>query len=321
VGALITERPARTIRIERQVSAIAARRTGLSAKLGAYVALTKPRIIGLLLITTVPAMILAEQGMPAIWLIAATVVGGTLAAGGANAINCVIDRDIDAVMRRTQGRPLPMGMVDPASAMAFALALEAAAFALLWATSNLLAASLAIAATAFYVFVYTLWLKRRSSQNIVIGGAAGAFPPLVGWAAVTGSLSVEAAILFAIVFVWTPPHFWALAIKYREDYGRASVPMLPVVATLDATKAQIFRYAVVLVPVSLSLLATGSVSWIYAAAAAVLGAVFVRQTWLLRRDGAPGAAAPRAAMSVFKSSIYYLGLLFPAIALDRLLLG
>ena len=261
-------------------------------------------------------MILAEQGMPALWLIAATVIGGTLAAGGANAINCVIDRDIDALMHRTQGRPLPMGIVDPASAMVFALALEAAAFALLWATSNLLAASLAIAATAFYVFIYTLWLKRRSPQNIVIGGAAGAFPPLVGWAAVTGNVSVEAAILFAIVFFWTPPHFWALAIKYRDDYGRANVPMLPVVATLDATKTQIFWYAVALVPVSLLLVATGSVSWVYGGAAAVLGAAFVRQAWLLRSDDSPGAA-----MSVFKASIYYLALLFPAVAADQLLLG
>ena len=320
MGALITDRPARSIRVERPASAMSDR-PGVRAKLGAYVALTKPRIIGLLLITTVPAMILADQGMPSLWLIAATVIGGTLAAGGANAINCVIDRDIDALMHRTQGRPLPMGIVDPASAMVFALVLEAIAFALLWTTSNLLAASLAVAATAFYVFIYTLWLKRRSPQNIVIGGAAGAFPPLVGWAAVTGNVSVEAAILFAIVFFWTPPHFWALAIKYRDDYGRANVPMLPVVATLDATKKQIFWYAVALVPVSLSLVATGSVSWIYAAAAAVLGLAFVRQTWLLRKDEAPGGATPTAAMSVFKASIYYLALLFPAIALDQLLLG
>ncbi|MBI5288151.1 MAG: protoheme IX farnesyltransferase [Chloroflexi bacterium] len=302
--------------MERQAAALASPRTGFRAKLGAYVALTKPRIIGLLLITTVPAMILADQGMPSLWLVAATVIGGTLAAGGANAINCVIDRDIDALMHRTQGRPLPMGIVDPASALAFALALEAVAFALLWATSNLLAASLAVAATAFYVFVYTLWLKRRSPQNIVIGGAAGAFPPLVGWAAVTGSVSVEAAILFAIVFVWTPPHFWALAIKYREDYGRANVPMLPVVATMASTKSQIFWYAVALVPVSLLLVATGSVSWVYGGAAVVLGAAFVRQAWLLRGDDSPGAA-----MSVFKASIYYLALLFAAVAADQLLLG
>jgi protoheme IX farnesyltransferase len=280
------------------------------------VALTKPRIISLLLITTIPAMILAEQGVPPWWLMLATVVGGTLAAGGANAINCYIDRDIDALMHRTQGRPLPLGAIEPAHALVFALALEVAAFALLAATSNLLAASLAISATLFYVFVYTMWLKRSSRQNIVIGGAAGAVPPLVGWAAVTGSLAIEPWILFAIVFVWTPPHFWALSIKYRDDYARARVPMLPVVATLDETTSQIFWYSVALVPVSLALLLTGSVSWIYGAAAVVLGAGFVRETWQLRRAGDPSAA-----MSVFRYSITYLALLFCAVAADQLILG
>ena len=316
MGALTTERPATTIRVERTAPALEKRRTTVGERLRAYVALTKPRIISLLLITTVPAMILAAKGMPSLWLIAATVIGGTLAAGGANAINCILDRDIDAVMHRTQGRPLPMGIIDPASALVFALGLEAAAFALLWTTSNLLAAMLAISATAFYVFIYTLWLKRTTPQNIVIGGAAGAFPPLVGWAAVTGSVSAEAVILFAIVFFWTPPHFWALAIKYKEDYSRANVPMLPVVATLRSTTTQMFWYAVALVPVSLLLLATGSVSWIYLGAALVLGAVFVRQTWLLRRDPTPSAA-----MGVFKTSITYLALIFVAVAADQLILG
>jgi len=283
---------------------------------GAYVSLTKPRIISLLLITTIPAMILAEQGMPSAWLIAATVLGGTLAAGGANAINCYIDRDIDEIMHRTQGRPLPMGKLEPLHALVFALALEVAAFALLVATSNLLAGVLALSATAFYVFVYTMWLKRTSRQNIVIGGAAGAVPPLVGWAAVTGDIGWAAFVLFAIVFFWTPPHFWALSIRYRDDYARAGVPMLPVVATLDETKTQIFWYAVALVPVSLSLLVTGTVGWIYAASALALGAGFVRAAWLLRSDERPGAA-----MGVFKASIYYLALLFVAIAADQLLLG
>jgi protoheme IX farnesyltransferase len=246
----------------------------------------------------------------------ATVVGGTLAAGGANAINCVLDRDIDAIMDRTQSRAIPSGMLDPARALAFALTLEAVAFVLLWSTSNLLAAVLALSATAFYVFVYTLWLKRRTPQNIVIGGAAGAFPPLVGWAAVTGSLSWEAAILFLIVFVWTPPHFWSLSIKYRDDYERANVPMLPVVATMRSTTDQIFWYAVALVPVSFLLLATGSVSWVYAISAGLLGGAFVYQTWVLRR-----APSPRAAMGAFKASIYYLALIFPAVAADQLLLG
>jgi protoheme IX farnesyltransferase len=283
---------------------------------GAYVALTKPRIISLLLITTIPAMILAEQGMPSAWLILATVVGGTLAAGGANAINCYIDRDIDEIMHRTQGRPLPMGKIEPQHALVFAVGLEVAAFVLLVATSNLLAGVLALSATAFYVFVYTMWLKRTSRQNIVIGGAAGAVPPLVGWAAVTGEVGWAAVVLFAIVFVWTPPHFWALSIRYRDDYARARVPMLPVVATLDETKTQIFWYAVALVPVSLLLLATGTVGWVYGASAVVLGIGFVRSTWLLRSDDRPGAA-----MGVFKWSIYYLALLFVAVAADQLLPG
>ena len=289
---------------------------GVRETLRAYLSLTKPRIIAELLITTVPAMVLAQQGWPSTWLVAATVVGGTLAAGGANAINCYLDRDIDEIMHRTQARPLPLGKIEPASALIFALALEALAFVLLLTTANLLAATLALSATAFYVFVYTLWLKRTTPQNIVIGGAAGAFPPLVGWAAVTGTIELPAIVLFAIIFVWTPPHFWALAIKYKDDYARAGVPMLPVVATMESTKAQIFWYAVALVPVSLLLFATGSVGWIYLGSALVLGAAFVRQTWILRHSDGPGAA-----MSVFKVSLYYLALLFVAVAADVLILG
>jgi protoheme IX farnesyltransferase len=300
------------------IETAAIRRPALSVRetASAYLALTKPRIISLLLITTVPAMILANKGLPSLWLMFATVVGGTLAAGGANAINCYFDRDIDEIMHRTQGRPLPMGQVQPATALVFALVLEAAGFALLALTSNLLAGVLALSATAFYVFVYTLWLKRTTPQNIVIGGAAGAFPPLVGWAAVTGDVGLPALVLFAIIFFWTPPHFWALAIKYKDDYARAGVPMLPVVATMHSTKLQMFWYAVILVPVSLLLFATGTVSWIYLASALVLGALFVRETWLLRKNDAPGAA-----MGVFKISIYYLALIFMAVAADQLLLG
>ncbi len=284
--------------------------------LGAYVALTKPRIISLLLITTVPAMILAEKGLPSFWLMFATVAGGTLAAGGANAINCYIDRDIDELMPRTQGRPLPLGKIEPHMALIFALALEVAAFGLLAATSNLLAATLALSATAFYVFIYTMWLKRTTKQNIVIGGAAGAFPPLVGWAAVTGDVPIAALVLFAIIFFWTPPHFWALSIKYRDDYARARVPMLPVVATLRETTTQIFWYSVALVPVSLLLPLTGAVGALYVAVAIVLGAGFIRLTWRLRSDDRPGAA-----MGVFKYSISYLALLFVAMAADQLILG
>ncbi|MBI2723448.1 MAG: protoheme IX farnesyltransferase [Chloroflexi bacterium] len=291
-------------------------RPALSARevLAAYVALTKPRIISLLLITTIPTMIVADGGIPSFWLMLATVVGGSLAAGGANAINCYIDRDIDEIMHRTQGRPLPLGKMEPGSALYFALILEVAAFALLTASSNLLAASLALAATAFYVFVYTLWLKRTTSQNIVIGGAAGAVPPLVAWAAVTGTVGVPALILFAIIFFWTPPHFWALSIKYKDDYARADVPMLPVVASMKSTKDQIFAYTALLVPVSLTLLATREVGWIYAAAAIALGAWFMRDAWRLRSDDSPGAA-----MSVFKTSITYLALIFLAVALDVML--
>jgi protoheme IX farnesyltransferase len=282
----------------------------------AYVALTKPRIIGELLITTVPAMVLAAQGWPSTWLVLATLVGGTLAAGGANAINCYLDRDIDQIMHRTQGRPLPLGQIEPLPALMFGIALEVAAFALLASTSNLLAASLALGAAAFYVFIYTMWLKRTSRQNIVIGGAAGAFPPLVGWAAVSGDISFAAIVLFAIIFFWTPPHFWALSIKYRDDYERARVPMLPVVATLEETKAQIFAYTLVLVPVSLLLAATGAVGWLYVVAASALGAGFIWQTWQLKRQ--PGA---EGAMGVFKYSLYYLALVFVAAAADVLILG
>ena len=281
----------------------------------AYVSLTKPRIITLLLITTVPAMILAQGGLPSMWLMVATVVGGTLAAGGANAFNCYLDRDIDELMHRTQGRPLPLGKIEPASALTFGVTLEAAAFALLARSSNLLAASLAMSATLFYVFVYTMWLKRRTSQNIVIGGAAGAVPPLVGWAAVTGQGGLPAVILFAIIFLWTPPHFWALSIKYRDDYARASVPMLPVVATLESTRNQIFAYTLLLVPASLALVATGTVGWIYAGSAVVLGVMFIREAWRLRSNDAPGAA-----MGVFRASITYLALIFIAVAADQLIL-
>jgi len=289
---------------------------GWRETIGAYVALTKPRIISLLLITTIPAMILAEQGMPPLFLMTATVLGGTLAAGGANAINCYIDRDIDAIMHRTQGRPLPLGKIDPFYALVFALLLEALAFVILAATSNLLAATLALSATAFYVFVYTLWLKRTSRQNIVIGGAAGAVPPLVGWAAVTGDLALAPLVLFAIIFIWTPPHFWALSIKYREDYARARVPMLPVVATLQETRTQIFWYATALLPASLLLVPAADMGWLYTASAVVLGTGFIIEAWRLGQD-----ERAVAAMGVFRYSIYYLGLLFVAMAADQLVLG
>src|SRR5215217_4795422 len=246
------------------------------SKLAAYVALTKPRIIELLLVTTVPAMIVAERGMPPAWLILATLVGGSLAAAGANATNMVIDRDIDKLMRRTSKRPLVTGEITPRNALIFAIALEVAAAAWLALVVNPLSAVLAVSATLFYVFVYTLWLKRTSTQNIVIGGAAGAVPVLVGWAAVTNELAVAPFVMFAIIFVWTPPHFWALAIRYKADYAAADVPMLPVVATFDETARKIIAYTIVLWAVSLAFWPLGSMGWIYLVAAVVLGALF---TW------------------------------------------
>src|ERR1700677_4618108 len=226
------------------------RRPTLASHVGAYVALTKPRIIELLLVTTLPTMIVARRGIPPLWLMAATLLGGTLAAGGANAINMFVDRDIDKVMHRTRHRPLVTGAMAPRNALIFAVSLEVLAVAELWAWVNPLSAVLAVSAMLFYVFVYTLWLKRRSSQNIVIGGAAGAVPVLVGWAAVTNSLSWAPIVLFAVIFIWTPPHFWSLAVRYKEDYAAADVPMLPVVASMKRTTREIFLYTVALVAVS-----------------------------------------------------------------------
>src|SRR5262245_41701836 len=244
-------------------------------KLGAYIALTKPRIIELLLITTVPTMILAEGGLPDLGLVLATLAGGALAAGGANAINMVVDRDIDRLMHRTSGRPLVTGAVSVESALAFAITLEVAAFVLLWTTVNLLSGVLALSATLFYVFVYTLWLKRTSRQNIVIGGAAGAVPVLVGWSAVTGTVGWPAVVLFLVIFLWTPPHFWALAIRYADDYRAAAVPMLPAVADTATVGRQMLAYTLALWVTTLVLVPVADLGWIYGIAAATLGAIFV----------------------------------------------
>jgi heme o synthase len=280
---------------------------------GAYVRLTKPRIVVLLLITTVPAMVLADRGVPSIWLILATLFGGTLSAGGANAINQFLDRDIDEIMLRTRRRPLPSRRIEPRNALLFGLALGVAGFAFLWATVNLLSAALATAAMAFYVFVYTIWLKRRSPQNIVIGGAAGAVPALVGWAAVTGRIGWSAVVLFLIVFVWTPPHFWALSLRYRRDYAAAGVPMLPVVAGEDETRRQILWYSVGLVGVTLALVPVAHMGFLYLVAAIVLGARFVSGALRLRRHPTPAAA-----MALFRYSLVYLAALFAAVAVDTL---
>ena len=286
---------------------------------GAYVALTKPRIIELLLVTTLPTMVVAKHGLPSVRLMLATLVGGTLAAGGANAINMVVDRDIDRVMRRTKNRPLVTGAMAPRSALIFALSLEVVAFFELWLAVNLLSAALAVSATLFYVFVYTLWLKRRSSQNIVIGGAAGAVPVLVGWAAVTDRLAWAPVVLFAIIFIWTPPHFWSLAVRYKEDYAAADVPMLPVVASMKRTTKEIVLYTVALVAVSLVFGPVAHLGAIYMTAAAVLGAGFLFMTTRLWRLAQLDRATGREAMRVFSYSITYLTVLFVVMAGDVLI--
>ncbi|HEX6235859.1 MAG TPA: heme o synthase [Acidimicrobiales bacterium] len=285
----------------------------LRARLGAYVALTKPRIIELLLVTTVPTMIVAERGMPPLWLIAATVAGGTLAAGGANAINMYVDRDIDRVMKRTRRRPLVTGQVTPRAALTFAVTLEAAAFAFLWVTVNLLSAVLAVSACLFYVFVYTLWLKRRSRSNIVIGGAAGAAPVLIGWSAVTGTLDWPPVVLFAVIVYWTPPHFWALAIRYRDEYASVDVPMLPVVAGLRTTALRILLYTLLLWGLTVLFAPVAGMGNLYLGASLVLGGVF---TWYAAR--LVRQTTPARAMRLFAWSITYVTLLFGAMAADEL---
>ncbi len=278
----------------------------------AYFKLAKPRIIPLLLVTTVPAMILAAGRVPSLTLMAATLLGGTLAAASANAINCYVDRDIDAIMRRTRTRPLPAHLVGPENALAFGYILGATSFYFLSITVNVVAAGLALAAIAFYVFVYSLWLKRATAQNIVIGGAAGAVPVLVGWAAVTGKVALPAVVMFAIVFVWTPPHFWALSLNYRKDYEAARVPMLPVVRGVRGTVVRILAYSIALVPVTLALAPIAHLGAIYLAAASILGAVFVYKAVELWRRFEPARS-----IQLFHYSIVYLTLLFAAVAVDR----
>jgi protoheme IX farnesyltransferase len=283
--------------------------------LRAYIALTKPRIIELLLVTTIPTMVLAQRGVPSLWLMAAVIIGGTLAAGGANAINQYVDRDIDDVMRRTRHRPLPRHAVQPRSALVFGVALSVISFAWLALTVNLLSALLAASAIGFYVFVYTLWLKRSTPQNIVIGGAAGCVPVLVAWAAVTGTVGVPALVLFAIVFYWTPPHFWALALRFKGDYAAANVPMMPVVRGDAETARQIVIYTLLLFAVSLLLFPTAGMGLIYLVAAIALGAAFVWYALRLLRDASDG----KAAIGLFRYSISYLTLLFAAVAVDSLI--
>jgi protoheme IX farnesyltransferase len=281
------------------------------SRLGAYVALTKPRIIELLLVTTLPTMVVAKGGWPGAGLMALTLAGGTLAAGGANAINMYIDRDIDRLMPRTQGRPLVTGVVTPRAALTFALVLEAAAFALLWSTVNLLSAVLALAATLFYVFVYTIWLKRTSTRNIVVGGAAGAVPVLVGWSAVTNSLGAAPFVLFAGMFFWTPPHFWALAIRYADDYRAASVPMLPAVADMRVVSRRMLLHTCLMLACFAALWPVAHLGWLYGIASTVLGLAFLAGVLDLVRTPTPSKS-----MRLFGFSITYVTLLFAAMAAD-----
>ncbi len=300
-------------RLSSTARAFSPRATRHRSRIGAYVALTKPRIIELLLVTTLPAMILAADGLPSWPVVVATMVGGTLAAGSANALNCYVDRDIDALMRRTGHRPLARHDVSPTGALVFGIVLGAIAVLAMGLVTNWLAAGLTFAAIAFYVVVYTMLLKRRTAQNIVWGGAAGCMPVLIGWTAVTGSLAWAPVVLFGVVFFWTPPHFWALAIRYREDYSRAGVPMLPVVAQPVHVARQIVVYSWLTVATSLVLwpLATG---WVYGVLAAAAGAaLLVAAHRLLRRTAGGGDARP---MQLFHLSNSYLAFVFVAVALD-----
>jgi len=286
----------------------------------AYVALTKPRIIELLLVTTLPAMFLAAGGVPPWQLMLVTFVGGLFAAASANTFNCVLDADIDEVMRRTRRRPVPRHQVTPAAATTFGAVLAVLATVILGFGANWLSAILALAANAFYIFVYTMWLKRRTSQNIVWGGIAGCFPPLIGWTAVTGAVAWPPLVLFAVVFLWTPPHTWALSFRYKDDYAAAGVPMLPVVMGAPRVAKRIFWYSVATVAVSLLLWPLGPTGWLYPVAAAVFGAVMLREAWALwsrARAGLEGAQLK--AMRLFHWSNTYLALLFLAVAIDPLI--
>ncbi len=295
------------------VGAAEASRRSWRSQIGVYVRLCKPRVIELLLVTTVPAMVLAQGGMPPWRLMVDVLIGGTLAAAGANAANCWLERDRDQLMRRTHHRPLPTGEVSPTAALVFAIVVEIFAGAYLWNRANALSAALAVGAALFYVFVYTIWLKPRTTQNIVIGGAAGAVPALVGWAAVTGTLGAAAWVLFVVVFYWTPPHFWALSLRYRDDYAAAGIPMLPVVAGTRAATNQILLYSVVVLGVSLLLGAFTPVGPIYLATAIALGGLFVWKAVQLRRD-----PDPKRAIKFFMYSNTYLALLFVSVAVDTL---
>lgn len=286
----------------------------------AYVGLTKPRVIELLLLTTVPVMFFAAKGVPDLWLVVATVVGGTLSAGSASVFNCVYDRDIDEQMRRTRRRALPRHIVTPGAALVFGTVLGVVSTVVLWLWVNPLSAVLSVSANAFYVFVYTMLLKRRTTQNIVWGGIAGCFPALIGWTAVTNELSWVPIVLFAVVFFWTPPHTWALALRYREDYAQVDVPMLPAVRSAHHVAVQIVAYSWVMVATSMLLWPVAGTGPVYPVVAAVLGAVFLVQAHQMERRAARSDdLSVIRPMHLFHSSNLYLSLLFVAVAIDPLL--
>ncbi|GAB3406922.1 heme o synthase [Schumannella luteola] len=291
-------------------------RIGVRRKIKAYVALTKPRVIELLLVTTAPVMILAAQGIPNLWLLLGTLVGGSLSAASANAFNCYIDRDIDKVMERTKKRPLVTGELSPREALVFAWATGIGSTLWLGLLMNWLAAALSVVAILFYVLVYTLWLKRRTPQNIVWGGAAGCMPVLIGWAAVTGSLSWAPVILFGIVFLWTPPHYWPLSMRYKADYAAVSVPMLGVVRGGTAVGLQVVLYAWATVACSLLLVPLAQMGMLYGVVALASGAWFVVESHKLYSRAVRGAEIKP--MRVFHASISYLTLVFLAVGIDPL---
>lgn len=304
------------IRLVR-MSAPAKSKPTFGAKLRAYFALTKPRVIELLLIATVPTMILAAGGIPPLTLMLATLIGGALSAGSANAFNCYIDADIDKIMGRTKNRPLVTGELTKAEALWFAWGIGALSVVWLWLTVNLLSALLSLAAILFYVFVYTLGLKRRTPQNIVWGGAAGAMPALIGWAAVTNEVSLTAWILFLIIFLWTPPHYWPLSMRYLDDYREAGVPMLPVVAKNEVVGRQIILYAWAYLAATLLLIPIAGMGITYTAVAVIAGAWFTWESHRLYAEAKAGI--PKNPMRLFHGSISHLTLLFLAIAIDPLL--
>ena len=288
--------------------------TGVGATVATYIAMTKPRIIELLLVTTLPAMVLAQGGLPNVWLVFATMIGGTAAAGSANVLNCVLDRDIDHLMRRTANRPLSTGAVSVRGAVVFGAALGIGSLLLLWTATTPLATGLTALAILVYVVGYTLVLKRRTSSNIVWGGTAGCLPTLIGWAAVTGRVSLAAVLLFLVVFFWTPPHFWALAMRFKDDYASAGVPMLPVVAPSRIVVGRMLWYAVLTVATTVALWPIARLGPIYGAGVLALGAYFLREVIVLRRQVL--ADAPLRPLPVFHASITYLSGVFLVLALD-----